>query len=162
MEHRVSSVMTTSIGEELGIRPGDVLLSVDGAPVEDVLDYREKTTRPYFELLMKSGDEEILFEVERAEDEDLGLAFENELMDQKRFCRNKCIFCFVDQLPPNARPPLRFKDDDFRLSFLMGNYITLTNVSEGEWNRILTQRISPRYISAVSYTHLDVYKRQRQ
>ena len=68
MEHRVSSVMKNSIGEELGIRPGDVLLSVDGAPVEDVLDYREKTTRPYFELLMKSGDEEILFEVERAED----------------------------------------------------------------------------------------------
>ena len=147
MEHRVSSVMKNSIGEELGIRPGDVLLSVDGAPVEDVLDYREKTTRPYFELLMKNGDEEILFEVERAEDEDLGLAFENELMDQKRFCRNKCIFCFVDQLPPNARPPLRFKDDDFRLSFLMGNYIPLTNVSEGEWNRILTQRISPMYIS---------------
>jgi putative radical SAM enzyme (TIGR03279 family) len=147
MEHRVTSVMKNSIGDELGIQPGDLLLAVDGAPVEDVLDYREKTTRPYFELLMRHGDEEVLYEVERDEDEDLGLVFENQLMDQKRYCRNKCIFCFVDQLPKNARPPLRFKDDDFRLSFLMGNYITLTNVSDGEWNRILSQRISPMYIS---------------
>ncbi|MBE5781312.1 MAG: DUF512 domain-containing protein [Clostridiales bacterium] len=158
MEHRVKCVYEDSIAEELGIAPGDVLLAIDDSPVADVLDYREKIAKPYLEVLMHTDGEEVLFEIEKDEQEDLGLEFENGLMDQKRACKNKCIFCFVDQLPKNARPPLKFKDDDFRLSFLMGNYITLTNITDAEWQRILSQRISPMYIS-VHTTDGDLRKR---
>lgn len=146
--HRISRVQEGSIGEEMGLEPGDVLLSVNGACVEDIFDYHYLTNDEYVVLLIrKENGEEWELEIEKEDREDLGLEFENGLMDEYRSCRNKCIFCFIDQMPQGMRKTLYFKDDDSRLSFLQGNYVTLTNMSDHDIQRIIHYRLEPINIS---------------
>ena len=148
MEHRIAKVLSGSVGEELGIEKGDVLVSVNGDPVEDVFDWRALIADESFTLLIrKASGEEWEIEVELDEDEDMGLVFENDLMSNYRSCANRCIFCFIDQMPKGLRETLYFKDDDSRLSFLQGNYITLTNMRDKEISRIIRYRMEPMNIS---------------
>ncbi|HZJ82252.1 MAG TPA: DUF512 domain-containing protein [Clostridia bacterium] len=146
--HTISKVAPGSIAEELGIEAGDKLLAINGKPIIDVLDYIEWSELNELELTIQKPDgQEWIFDIEKDDDEDLGMDFEVPLMDQKRACANNCIFCFIDQLPFSSRCSLQFKDDDWRLSFLMGNYITLTNLSQRDMKRIKDKGISPLYIS---------------
>lgn len=148
MEHRIVSVEESSIAEELGIERGDVLVSVNSADVEDVFDWRQMTREELVTLLIrKPNGEEWELEIEKEEGEDIGLVFESDLMSDYRSCSNQCIFCFIDQMPPGMRPTLYFKDDDSRLSFLQGNYITLTNMREKDVDRIIRYRMEPMNIS---------------
>lgn len=144
---RIDAIEPGSIGEELELEPGDILVSINGQPVEDVLDYRFLCRDEYLEILIRRGEEEGIFEVEKDEEDDLGLIFDNGLMDEYRSCGNKCIFCFIDQMPPGMRETLYFKDDDARLSFLQGNYVTLTNITKHDMERILRYRLEPINIS---------------
>lgn len=147
-KHIITAVAPGSICEELEIKAGDFIISLSGQEIEDVLDYEFMCREEELELLIETAEgEQILFEIEKEEEEDLGLSFEDGLMDEYRSCRNKCIFCFIDQMPPGMRPTLYFKDDDARLSFLQGNYITLTNMSDHEFDRILRYHLSPINIS---------------
>ena len=148
----VKQIDSGSIAEECGISPGDVLLSIDGHKLRDYIDY-------IYEL---SGDEILLavrkkggiieeIEIEKEPYEELGITFESDGFGKKINCRNRCIFCFVDQMPKHMRRTLYVKDDDWRMSFLMGSYVTLTNLSEEEIERIIEQRISPLYVSVHAY-----------
>ena len=131
-----------------GNRPGDRLLEVNGKSPEDVFDYRYlMNEEEILVLIRKANGEEWELEIEKEYEDDLGIEFENGLMDDYRSCRNKCIFCFIDQLPKGMRSTLYFKDDDSRLSFLQGNYLTLTNMSEHDIDRIIQYKLSPINIS---------------
>ena len=143
----IASVQPGSPAEKAGLVAGDTLLSVDGHEIRDGLDYEFYTTGPRLRLVVQSGGgtREVL--VEKDEYQPLGCEFETYLIDRQHPCKNKCVFCFVDQLPKGLRPSLYFKDDDERLSFLFGNYITLTNLSEREVARIIEMRISPVNVS---------------
>lgn len=144
----VKEVMPGSIAEEMGIEAGDVLLSINDNEIEDVFDYRYLMKDEYVEALVRKADgEEWLLEVDKDYDEDLGVEFENGLMSDYRSCSNKCIFCFIDQMPPGMRETLYFKDDDSRLSFLQGNYITLTNMGDHDVERIIQMQLAPINIS---------------
>ena len=122
MEHIVSAVTPGSIAEEMEIEPGDVLVSVNGQEPEDVFDYRYLMNEEEVLVVIRKPDgEEWELEIEKEYEDDLGMEFENGLMDDYRSCRNKCMFCFIDQLPKGMRDTLYFKDDDSRLSFLQGN-----------------------------------------
>lgn len=146
--HRIQAVMKGSIGEELELEPGDWLLAVNGETIEDIFDYQFLIEEETVVLLIrKENGEEWELEIEKDEDEDIGLTFENSLMDEYHSCRNKCIFCFIDQMPKGMRDTLYFKDDDSRLSFLQGNYITLTNMSDKDIDRIIRFRLAPINIS---------------
>ena len=148
MEHIISSVAPGSIAQEMGIEPGDRLLEVNGKSPEDVFDYRYlMNEEEILVLIRKAIGEEWELEIEKEYEDDLGIEFENGLMDDYRSCRNKCIFCFIDQLPKGMRSTLYFKDDDSRLSFLQGNYLTLTNMSEHDIDRIIQYKLSPINIS---------------
>jgi Fe-S oxidoreductase, related to NifB/MoaA family len=137
-----------SIADELGIEPGDILLSINGETVHDIIDYKYMISDEYIEIeIRKQNNEEWVFEIEKEYDEDLGIDFKNPIIDRARSCANKCIFCFIDQLPRGMRKTLYFKDDDSRLSFLQGNFITLTNMTEDDIDRIIRYRISPLNIS---------------
>ncbi|MEA4815775.1 MAG: DUF512 domain-containing protein [Lachnospiraceae bacterium] len=147
-ENIILKVEKDSIAEELGIMPGDILLSVNGKAILDIFDYRYLIKDEYVELGIKSRDgEEYIAEIEKDEDEDIGIDFEKGLMDDAKSCQNKCIFCFIDQLPPGMRETLYFKDDDTRLSFLSGNYVTLTNMKDSDIDRIIYYHLSPINIS---------------
>lgn len=148
-QHEVIAVEPGSIALELGISPGDRLVSINGKPVNDALDYHLFVKEEIIDLViyMKEHDEAWLFEIEKDAEEDLGLVFNNNLMDEYRSCRNGCVFCFIDQLPKGMRETLYFKDDDARLSFLQGNYITLTNMTEREVSRVIEYHLSPINIS---------------
>ncbi len=146
--HRITAVDPGSIAEELEIEPEDRLLFIDGQEIEDIFDYRFYTGDTYLEMtVLKPDGEEWLLEIEKDPEEDLGLHFENGLMDEYRSCRNRCVFCFIDQMPPGMRETLYFKDDDSRLSFLQGNYITLTNMSPRDMERIIRFHLAPINIS---------------
>ena len=146
--HKISRVKEGSIAWELELQPGDELLSINGETIEDVFDYHYLVNDEYIELLVRKPDgEEWELEVEKEFEEDLGLEFENSLMDEYRSCRNKCVFCFIDQMPPGMRETLYFKDDDSRLSFLQGNYVTLTNMSDHDIDRIIHYHLAPINIS---------------
>ena len=148
MEHIISSVAPGSIAQDMGIEPGDRLLEVNGKSPEDVFDYRYlMNEEEILVLIRKVNGEEWELEIEKEYEDDLGIEFENGLMDDYRSCRNKCIFCFIDQLPKGMRSTLYFKDDDSRLSFLQGNYLTLTNMSEHDIDRIIQYKLSPINIS---------------
>ena len=148
MEHIVSAVTPGSIAEELEIEPGDVLVSVNGQEPEDVFDYRYLMNEEEVLVVIRKPDgEEWELEIEKEYEDDLGMEFENGLMDDYRSCRNKCMFCFIDQLPKGMRDTLYFKDDDSRLSFLQGNYLTLTNMSEHDLEKIIYYKLSPINIS---------------
>ena len=144
----IRTVDPRSPAQRAGVRPGEKLLAINGHPIVDVLDYKFYSYDPRLELVLqtKEGDKRTL-RLRKGEGEDLGLEFETYLMDAARSCANNCIFCFVDQMPPGMRKSLYFKDDDARLSFLMGNYLTLTNLSPREVQRIIDLRISPINIS---------------
>ncbi len=147
-EHKISRVLPGSIAEELEIEPGDVLLAVNDQPIEDVFDYHYYTNEEYLTVLIRKPDgEEWELEIEKEFEEDLGIEFESSLMDDYRSCRNKCIFCFIDQMPSGMRETLYFKDDDSRLSFLQGNYVTLTNMSDHDIDRIIRYHLGPINIS---------------
>lgn len=147
-KHVISRVLPGSIGEELELEAGDILLSINDTQVEDVFDYRYLLNDEYIELLIQKPDGEVWeLEVEKEYEEDLGIEFENGLMDDYRSCSNHCIFCFIDQMPPGMRDTLYFKDDDSRLSFLQGNYVTLTNMSDHDIERIIHYHLSPINIS---------------
>jgi len=146
--HVIKTVREDSIAEEMGIEVGDALLAVNGKEIEDVFDYRYLMQDEYIEALVRKADgEEWLLEIDKEYDEDLGVEFENGLMDDYRSCHNRCIFCFIDQMPKGMRETLYFKDDDSRLSFLQGNYVTLTNMSDADIERIIRYHLSPINIS---------------
>ena len=147
-EHIVKSLMPGGIGEELGIEPGDKLLAINGNEIQDVFDYYYYEESEQLLLLIEKPDgEEWELEIEKDEDESLGIEFDQSLMDEYRSCRNKCMFCFIDQMPKGMRETLYFKDDDSRLSSLQGNYITLTNMSDHDVERIVKYRLEPINIS---------------
>ena len=147
-EHIVKSLMPGGIGEELGIELGDKLLAINGNEIQDVFDYYYYEESEQLLLLIEKPDgEEWELEIEKDEDESLGIEFDQSLMDEYRSCRNKCMFCFIDQMPKGMRETLYFKDDDSRLSFLQGNYITLTNMSDHDVERIVKYRLEPINIS---------------
>ena len=146
--HKISSITPGSIAEEMQVQAGDLLLKINGEEMEDIFDYQFLIQTDYLEILIQKMDgEEWILEIDKDEDEDLGIVFENGLMDDYKSCHNKCIFCFIDQMPEGMRETLYFKDDDSRLSFLQGNYVTLTNMSEADINRIIKYRLSPINIS---------------
>lgn len=147
-EHKIRSVAPGSIAEELGVEPGDKLLEVNENVVEDVFDYHFFIHDEEVVLLIEKPDgEEWELEIEKEYDEDLGIEFEQGLMDEYRSCRNHCMFCFIDQMPKGMRETLYFKDDDSRLSFLQGNYVTLTNMSDHDIDRILRYHLEPINVS---------------
>lgn len=146
--HVIKSVHDGSIAMELEIAPGDRLLTINDDEIDDIFDYQYYVENEYIEILIEKPDgEQWLLEVDKDEDEDLGIEFENGLMDDYRSCHNKCIFCFIDQMPKGMRETLYFKDDDSRLSFLQGNYVTLTNMSEHDIDRIIKYHLSPINVS---------------
>ena len=148
INHLIRKVNQGSIGQEMGIEPGDILLAVNDKEIEDVFDYRYMIKDEYIEVLIKKpSGEEWLLEIDKDYDDDLGIEFENDLMSEYRSCSNKCIFCFIDQMPTGMRETLYFKDDDSRLSFLQGNYITLTNMDEKDIDRIIKMQLAPINIS---------------
>ncbi len=144
----VSDVLPGSPAEQIGLQPGDTLLSINGEPVVDLIDYEGLTATEHLTLkvLKKSGERETI-ELEKDDYEPLGLSFATSLMSAMRTCRNHCVFCFIDQMPKGVRTSLHVKDDDWRMSFIMGNYVTLTNLDERELDRIIRRRVSPLYIS---------------
>ena len=145
---QIRSVEPRSPAHRAGVRVGETLTHINGHPILDVLDYKFYSYDPRLELtLREAGGGTRTVRLRKEEGEDLGLEFETYLMDRARSCANSCIFCFVDQMPPGMRKSLYFKDDDARLSFLMGNYLTLTNLSQREIGRICDLRISPINIS---------------
>ncbi len=147
-EHVIDKVLPGSIAEELEVEHGDVLVSVNGHEMEDVFDYQYYTNEEYLTVVIrKPNGEEWELDIEKEYEDDLGIEFANGLMDEYKSCRNKCIFCFIDQMPPGMRDTLYFKDDDSRLSFLQGNYVTLTNMSEKDLNRIIAYKLGPINIS---------------
>ncbi len=147
-EHIIKRIVPGSIAEEMGLEPGDRILKINNQEIQDIFDYQYLLQDEYIEVTVraKSG-EECLLEIDKGYDEDLGVEFESGLMDEYRSCRNKCIFCFIDQMPKGMRETLYFKDDDTRLSFLQGNYVTLTNLSDEDVERIIRYRLSPINIS---------------
>lgn len=147
-EHIVKKVESGSIAEELGIEPGDRLLAIDGQEIEDIFDYQFYVeSEELLVLIEKPNGEQWELEIEKEADEQLGIEFGEGLMDEYHSCRNHCMFCFIDQMPKGMRDTLYFKDDDSRLSFLQGNYITLTNMSDRDVERIVRYRLEPINIS---------------
>ena len=146
--HEIAAVIPGSIAEECGLEPGDKIVAVNDKKIEDIFDYQYYIEEEFLrvQILTKDG-EDCMLEIEKEEDEDLGIEFTNSLMDEYHSCGNKCIFCFIDQMPPGMRDTLYFKDDDSRLSFLQGNYITLTNMKESDMDRIIRYRLAPINIS---------------
>ncbi|MEG1292424.1 MAG: DUF512 domain-containing protein, partial [Lachnospiraceae bacterium] len=146
--HIIYKIQPESIAEELEVEPGDVLLSVNGQEIEDVLDYHFYTNEEYLTVVIRKTDgEEWELEIEKEYEDDLGIEFENGLMDEYKSCHNQCIFCFIDQMPKGMRDTLYFKDDDSRLSFLQGNYVTLTNMKEHDLDKIIRYKMGPINIS---------------
>lgn len=148
MKHTIRSVEEGSIAWELEIEPGDALLSINGTKISDIFDYQFLVQDEFLTVVIeKASGEQWELEIEKDEDDDLGIQFENAFMDDYRSCHNKCIFCFIDQMPKGMRDTLYFKDDDSRLSFLRGNYVTLTNMSEEDVERIIKYNLSPINVS---------------
>lgn len=151
MEHanggRITRVLPSTLAEAAGLRPGDVLRSINGHVLHDVIDYRFYSAEEILELVVERNGQLFTLAIERGYGEDLGLEFATPTFDGMRRCRNHCDFCFINQMPPGLRKSLYVKDDDYRYSFLFGNFITLTNLEEQDWIRLAEQRLSPLYIS---------------
>ncbi|SHK39365.1 DUF512 domain-containing protein [Paramaledivibacter caminithermalis] len=144
----ISKVKPDSIAEEMGIEQGDILININGKKVMDILDYLFLTSDEFLEIEIEKKNGEVwILEIDKYYDEDLGIEFDNPILDQAKYCKNKCIFCFIDQLPKNMRRSLYFKDDDSRLSFLQGNFVTLTNLRDMDIDRIIEYNISPINVS---------------
>ncbi len=148
MAVKITGVETASTSEKHGIKAGDKLLKINGHAIKDVLDYRFYVTEKQVRLELEATDGTVTEkQIKKREYDDLGLEFETYLMDKQRFCKNKCMFCFIDQMPKGLRESLYFKDDDSRMSFLFGNYITLTNLTDDDIDRIISMKTSPVNIS---------------
>lgn len=146
--HLICAVEPGSIADEMDLKQGDRIVAINNKEIEDVFDYEYLIKDEYIELLVVTAEgEEWELDIEKEYDEELGITFENGLMSDYRSCSNKCIFCFIDQMPPGMRETLYFKDDDSRLSFLQGNYITLTNMKDRDIQRIIDYKLSPINIS---------------
>ena len=144
----ISDVLPGSPAECAGLQRGDALISIDGEPVIDLVDYEHLTANERMTLeVCKANGETERIDLEKDEYEPLGLSFATSLMDKMRTCKNHCVFCFIDQMPKGGRSSLHIKDDDWRMSFVMGNYVTLTNLDERELDRIIRRRVSPLYVS---------------
>ncbi len=153
---RITKVLSDSIAAEIGFDAGDAIVSINGTPPRDLIDYRFLCADEFLELeVLDASGKSHQIEIEKDFDEDLGLEFESAFFDNLIQCNNKCPFCFIDQQPPGKRESLYFKDDDYRLSFLYGSYLTLTNLPAREWQRIEAMRLSPLYVS-VHATEPDV------
>ncbi len=144
---KITEVYTGSRADKVNIKPGDILVSINDNAINDVLDYRFYLTESKVRISLMRNGEEYTVEIKKGEYDDIGLDFETPLMDEKHSCRNKCIFCFIDQNPEGLRESLYFKDDDSRLSFIHGNYVTLTNMTQQDVDRIIKMRMSPINIS---------------
>ncbi|OEF96024.1 DUF512 domain-containing protein [Desulfuribacillus alkaliarsenatis] len=145
---KIAKIYPGSLANELDLSINDEVLSINGQKIHDILDYHVLMSDEYVEIeVKKTNGEQIIYEVDKEEDELLGVAWQHPTIDKIKLCHNKCIFCFVDQIPKNMRKTLQFRDDDYRLSFLHGNYITLTNVNETDLKRIVALRLSPINIS---------------
>lgn len=148
MKNQIAVVKSGSIAEEMEIEVGDLLLSINGQPVKDIIDYKFLICDEYVDIEIEKKNGEVWeLEIEKEYDEDLGVQFKEAILDKPRSCHNKCIFCFIDQLPKGMRETLYFKDDDSRLAFLQGNFVTLTNMSEEDIERIIKYKISPINVS---------------
>lgn len=146
--HKIDLIREGSIAEEMELESGDILLTINGEQMEDVFDYQYLCEDEFIVLEIEKKNGEIWeLEIEKDEDEDIGLIFADGLMADYKSCRNKCIFCFIDQMPKGMRETLYFKDDDSRLSFLQGNYVTLTNMTEQDIDRIIKYHLGPINIS---------------
>lgn len=153
MHNKISKVLSGSIAEEVGIEEGDILISINGSEVKDIIDYKYLISDEFIVLEVKKPNEEVWeIEIDKEYSEEVGIEFADPMMDKPRNCHNKCIFCFIDQLPEGMRETLYFKDDDSRLSFLQGNFITMTNMSDEDIDRIIKYRISPINVSVHSTT----------
>lgn len=144
---KITCVDKNSRAQKVGILENDVLVSINNREINDVLDYRFHLANKVLDICILRDGEKLHFNISKSEYDDIGLDFETPLMDKKHSCENKCIFCFIDQLPKGLRNTLYFKDDDSRLSFLHGNYITLTNLEEKDIDRIIEMHISPVNVS---------------
>lgn len=148
IENKIIKIKKNSIADELDIKKDDILISINNNPVEDIIDYKFMISDDYIEMRIRKPSGEIYdYEIEKEIDEDIGIEFENPLMDKIKTCTNKCVFCFIDQLPSNLRDSLYLKDDDTRLSFLSGNYLTLTNLKEKDIDKIIRYGLSPLKVS---------------
>ncbi|MGN1098054.1 MAG: DUF512 domain-containing protein, partial [Clostridia bacterium] len=148
MPAKIKTVYENSIAEELGLEAGDTILSVNGEEIHDVLDYRYLMNDEVIEMRVQTLQGEVVdVDFEKDAYDDLGVEFESGLMDKAQRCANACVFCFIDQLPEGMRKSLYFKDDDTRLSFFQGNYVTLTNLKDAEIDRLIRLRVSPINIS---------------
>lgn len=143
----ITYVELGSIAHDLGWEPGDEIVSINGHALHDIIDFRYYCADEFLDVVVKHGDLTVEFEIEKDYDEPLGVEFEDALFDGVRLCGAHCIFCFVEQLPKGLRKSLYLKDDDYRLSFLHGNFVTLANVTDEDLQRIVDQRLSPLYIS---------------
>ncbi len=156
---KISRVLPESIAEEIGFGIGDAIVSVNGQQPRDLIDYQFFCADEFLELeVLDAKGLTHTVEIEKDYDEDLGLEFETALFDALIQCTNRCPFCFIDQQPPGKRESLYLKDDDYRLSFLYGSYLTLTNLPDREWDRIAAMRLSPLYVS-VHATDAEVRSR---
>ena len=144
---RIKSVEEGSLAQKAGVKPLDTLVAINGHEICDVLDYRFYLAEKRVSLELVNQDGKYTAKIKKGEYDDIGLEFETALMDEKQSCRNGCIFCFIDQNPKGMRSPIYFKDDDSRLSFIHGNYITLTNMYDKDIERIIKMRISPVNVS---------------
>lgn len=141
MSVKVTGIIRKSPAARCGIRAGDILLSINGKEISDVLDYMYYSAEQTVKLVLKREDKFLILKIRKSEYDDLGLEFETFLMDKKQSCCNKCVFCFIDQMPEGMRETLYFKDDDARLSFLQGNYVTLTNLTQQDIDRIIEMKL---------------------
>ena len=142
MSVEVTGVVKNSATYRAGVRKGDMLISVNGHGIRDVLDYMFYSAEQEVVLVLKRQDKHIVLKIVKSEYDDLGMEFQSFLMDNKQSCTNKCVFCFIDQMPPGMRETLYFKDDDARLSFLQGNYVTLTNMKDEDIDRIIDMHLN--------------------
>ena len=154
----VAAVAEGSIAEREGMQPGDQLVSINGHLLRDVIDYRFYGAEEELEIIVERDGQRLVFQVERGYDEDLGIEFAAPTFDGLRRCNSQCAFCFIAGMPKGMRPSLYVRDDDYRYSFLFGNFITLTNLTEGDWQRLTAQRLSPLYVS-VHATDLALRRR---
>ena len=146
--HMIASIATDSPAERAGMQPGEQVLAINGHELKDIFDYHYYSDDEELEIQVKGADGETkMYHLTKELGEDLGLVFENGLMDDYRSCHNKCMFCFIDQMPKGMRETLYFKDDDTRLSFLQGNYVTLTNMKEADLQRVIDYHLAPINIS---------------